>query len=155
RRSVPLRSPVPVEAAISREGAFLLQNVLLVALTAAILWGTLLPLVSGLTGRELVVGAAYYERAGAPLMLAVLALLAVGPLLPWRRLRAGWLRLVRWPLAAAALALLVLLATGVRQPGALVALPLVAAGLVTCLAEYVRGGALARRLAGPWPLAVA
>jgi cytochrome c-type biogenesis protein CcmF len=155
RRSGQLRSPEPVEAAASREGAFLLQNVLLVALTAAVLWGTLLPLLSGMTGRELVVGAPYYERAGAPIMLALLALLAVGPLLPWRRARGGWLKLVRWQLAGAALALAALLAGGVRQPGALAALPLVAAGLVTCLAEYGRGATFAHRLAGPWPVAAA
>ncbi len=155
RRSGQLRSPVPVEAAVSREGAFLLQNVLLVALTAAVLWGTLLPLLSGMTGRELVVGAAYYERAGAPIMVAILALLAVGPLLPWRRLRGGWLRLLRWHLLAAGLTLAVLLAAGVRQTGALLALPLVAAGVVTCAAEYGRGAAFARRLTGPWPLSAA
>src|SRR5205085_10161328 len=100
-----------------REGGFLLQNVLLVALTAGILWGTLLPLLTGMTGRELVVGAAYYERTGAPVLLALLALLAVGPLLPWRSVRGGWLRLLRWPLGAAAAALVLLLAAGVRQPG--------------------------------------
>ncbi len=153
-RSRQLRSE-PVETAVSREGAFLLQNVVLIALTAAVLWGTLLPLVSGMTGRELVVGPAYYERTAAPLMLLVLGLLAVGPLLPWRRIRGGWLPLLRWPLAAAGLAFVALLAGGVRQPGALLALPLVAAGLATCLLEYGRGAALARRLAGPWPAAVA
>jgi cytochrome c-type biogenesis protein CcmF len=154
-RSGRLRSPEPLEAGVSREGAFLLQNVLLVGLTAAVLWGTLLPLLSGMTGREVVVGASYYERAAAPLFVAVLALLAVGPLLPWRRVRGGWLRLVRWPLAAAGVTLAALLAGGARQPGALLALPLVAAGLATCLAEYGRGAAFARRLAGPWPLAAA
>jgi cytochrome c-type biogenesis protein CcmF len=88
-------------------------------------------------------------------MLAILALLAVGPLLPWRRAHGGWLKLVRWQVAGAALTLAVLLAAGVRQPGALAALPLVAAGLVTCLAEYGRGASFARRLAGPWPVAAA
>jgi cytochrome c-type biogenesis protein CcmF len=152
-RSDNLRSTQPVEAGASREGAFLLQNVLLVALTAAVLWGTLLPLVSGLAGRELVVGAPYYERVGAPLLLALLALLAVGPALPWRRAGAGWARLLRWPVAAAAVALAALLAAGVRQPGALLALPLVAAGLATCAAEYARGLASAGRLGGSWPAA--
>ncbi|HEY4025911.1 MAG TPA: cytochrome c-type biogenesis CcmF C-terminal domain-containing protein [Candidatus Dormibacteraeota bacterium] len=155
RRSGRLRSPQPVDASPSREGAFLLQNILLVALTAAVLWGTLLPLISGMTGRTLVVGAAYYERVSAPLLVAVLALLAVGPLLPWQRVRGGWLRLLRWPLAAAGVTLAGLVAAGVRQPGALVALPLVAAGLVTCLLEYGRVAVLARRLAGPLPLAAA
>jgi cytochrome c-type biogenesis protein CcmF len=154
-RSDRLRSPQPVEPGASREGAFLLQNVLLIALTAAVLWGTVLPLVSGMTGRELVVGAPYYERAATPLLVAVIALLAVGPLLPWRRVSGGWLRLLRWPLAAAAVTLVALVAAGARQPGALLALPLVAAGLATCAAEYARGAAFAGRLDAPWPLAAA
>jgi cytochrome c-type biogenesis protein CcmF len=154
-RSGRLRSPEPIEGGASREGAFVLQNVLLVALTAAVLWGTVLPLVSGAAGRELVVGAPYYERVATPLLVALLALLAAGPALPWRRMSGGWVRLLRWPAAAAAVTLAGLLAAGARQLGALVALPLVAAGLATCMAEYARGGAAARRLAGPWPVAAA
>jgi cytochrome c-type biogenesis protein CcmF len=149
-RSDRLRSPEVLETPASREGALLLQNVLLVALTAAVLWGTMLPLVSGMFGRELVVGALYYERVGAPLFIALLALLAAGPMLPWRRVNGGWLRLMRWPLVAAAFTLAALLAAGVRQAGVLISLPLVAAGLATCVAEYAGGVSSARRLAGPW-----
>jgi len=150
-----LRAPRSLEAGASREGAFLLQNLLLVALTGAVLWGTILPLLSGMAGREVVVGAAYYERVAAPLLLAVLALLAVGPALPWGGAGGRLRRLLRWPLAAAALALAALLAAGVRQPGALAALPLAAAGLATCLAEYGRGAVAARRMGSPWPVAAA
>src|SRR6266571_265378 len=52
-------------AAISREGAFVLQNVLLIGVIAVVFWGTVLPLVSGMFGLERVVGAPYYERARA------------------------------------------------------------------------------------------
>ena len=152
-RSDRLRSRVALETPASREGALLLQNVLLLALTAAVLWGTMLPLVSGMFGRELVVGAAYYERVGAPLFIAVLALLAAGPVLPWRRVDGGWLRLMRWPLVAAAFTLAALLAVGARQAGVLISLPLVAAGLATCVAEYAGGVTSARRLSGPWLMA--
>ena len=154
-RSDRLRSAEPLEIAASREGAFLMQNVLLVGLTGAVLWGTMLPLVSDMFGPQLVVGAAYYERVGAPLFVALLALLAVGPLLAWRRMSGGWLRLLRWPLAAAAATLVALVAAGARQTGILVGLPLVAAGLATCLVEYGRGAVSARRLGGPLPAAAA
>jgi cytochrome c-type biogenesis protein CcmF len=147
-RADRLRSPQPIEPGASREGAFLLQNVLLIALTGAILWGTVLPLVTGMTGRELVVGPPYYERVTVPLFALVLALLAAGPLLPWRRVTGGWARLLRWPLAGAAVALAGLLLAGVRQPGLLIALPLVVAGAVTCLTEYGRAAALAARTPG-------
>ncbi|HEX6349224.1 MAG TPA: cytochrome c-type biogenesis CcmF C-terminal domain-containing protein [Candidatus Dormibacteraeota bacterium] len=138
-RSGSLRSPRPLESAVSREGAFLLQNFLLVGLVAAVLWGTLLPLLSGLFGAQRVVGPPYYERVSGPLFLVLLLLLAVGPLLPWRRASRGWWRALGWPSAAALLALGALAGAGVRGPG-LIVLPVLAAAAVTS----VRG-------LRPWP----
>jgi len=153
-RSPLLASREPARPMVSREGAFLLQNVLLVALTAAVLWGTLLPLISGMFGRQLLVGPSYYERVAAPLLVAVLALLALAPPLPWRRPGRNWLRRLRPALAAAALTLLALLLLG-AGPAALVTLPLIAGGLATALADYAAGVLRARRLPGPWPAAAA
>jgi cytochrome c-type biogenesis protein CcmF len=147
-----LRPDRPMPQAVSREGAYLVQNVLLVLLIAAIMWGTLLPLLSSLVGGQLVVGAPYYERTAGPLLALVLALLAVGPLLPWRVGRA-WARRLRWPGAAWAVTLVALLVLGVRGAGPLIALPLIMAGIVTCVSEYVRGGRIARRVTQPWPSA--
>src|SRR5437879_649115 len=151
----PGAPPVAPVAPVSREGAFALQNALLVVLTAAVLWGVILPLVTGMSGRQLVVGPSYYQRVAVPLLVLLLALMAVGPLLPWRRAGRAWARSLTWPVAAAAATLAGLLAAGARDPGSLVALPLIAGGLATCLVEYVRGGRFARRLAGHWPQAAA
>ena len=153
-RSPLLAAGPAAEPTVSREGAFLLQNVLFVALTAAVLWGTVLPLVSGMFGQPLLVGPDYYERVAAPLLAAILLLLAVAPPLPWRRAPRGWLRQLRPALVAGALTLLVLAAARGGAP-ALVALPLIAAGLATVLTEYVRGALRARRLPGAWPGAAA
>jgi cytochrome c-type biogenesis protein CcmF len=154
-RSAGPRAAESAVAPASREGAFVLQNALLVVLTAAVLWGVMLPLVSGMSGRQLVVGPSYYQHVAGPLLVLLLALLAVGPLLPWRRAGTAWVRNLRWPVAAALATLAVLLAGGARDAGSLVALPLIAGGVATCLLEYVRGGRFARRLAGPWPEAAA
>jgi cytochrome c-type biogenesis protein CcmF len=145
-RSQVLVSPQRVERVASREGAFLVQNVLLAALCAAILWGTLLPLLTGMLGAPLGVGPAYFDRVAAPFFLALLALMAAGPLARWGG-KGPWARSLRWPVVAWALALAGLLAAGVRQPWALLALPLVAAGLATCAREYWRGARTLRRLA--------
>jgi cytochrome c-type biogenesis protein CcmF len=142
---------------VSRESAFALQNLLLVSVIAVVLWGTILPLVSGIFGLQRVVGAAYYERAAGPLFAVLLALMAVGPLLPWRRAGRPALRAVRWPGVAAASVLVVLIVAGVRSIPALIAIPLAIAAAATVLMDYGRtllrrprtlprvGRALARR----------
>src|SRR3989441_7611427 len=83
-RSNGLKSNAEPAPAVSREGAFALQNLLLIGVIAVVFWGTVLPLVSGLAGQERVVGAAYYERATGPLFAVALLLMAAGPLIPWR-----------------------------------------------------------------------
>jgi len=128
-------SPAP---AVSREGAFLLQNLLLLGVVAVVLWGTVLPLVSGMLGTQRVAGAPYYERAAGPLFAALLALLAVGPLLPWRRGGRTTMRALRWTGVTAAVVLVVLLITGVRSLPALLAIPLAAGAGATVLSEYGR-----------------
>jgi len=89
-------------------------------------------------GQERVVDASYYERAAGPLLAALLALMAAGPLLPWRRAGAPWLRALAWPAGGAVVTLLGLLVFGVSSIPALLALPLAVAAGVTCLVEYGR-----------------
>jgi cytochrome c-type biogenesis protein CcmF len=139
-RSGRLGSPGRPAPAVSREGAFVLQNLLLLGVVAVVLWGTILPLVSGMLGQERVVGAAYYERAAGPLFVAILALMAAGPLLPWRHAGSPLLRALRWPAGVALVASGALLVVGVRSIPALLAIPLAAAVATTCLVEYARAG---------------
>ena len=133
-RSTQVRQP----AIVSREGALLLQNLLLLGVIVIVFWGTALPLVSGMFGLERVVGAAYYERAAGPLFAALLALLAAGPLLPWRRLGRPTVRALRFPAAAALLALILPAIVGVTSIPLLVALSLAAAAVTTVAVEYAR-----------------
>jgi cytochrome c-type biogenesis protein CcmF len=138
-REVDVR-PVPLA---TRENAFILQNLLLVGVVAVVLWGTLLPLVSGMLGAERVVGAPYYERAAGPIFAVMLALLAVGPLLPWRHPNRATARALMWPAAGAAVTAVVLVAAGIRTPAALIAFPLAAAAALAALSEI--GRALVRK----------
>jgi len=153
-RSANLRADHPIESAVSREGAFVLQNFLLVGIIAAILWGVLLPLTSGLFGGvQRVVGTAYYDRSAGPLLLVLFALLAVGPLLPWRRAGRLWRRQLWWPALAASAAAAALIVTGSRQAIPILAVAIVVAAGTSSILEFVRGGRYAARLAGPWPIA--
>jgi cytochrome c-type biogenesis protein CcmF len=141
--------------AVSREGAFVLQNLLLIGVVAVVFWGTVLPLVSGMLGQERVVGASYYERAAGPLFVAILALMAAGPLLPWRHAGTPSMRALRWPAGAAAVVLAVLLISGLGSVPALLAIPLAAAAGTTCLVEYGRMGLKLRRSGRGWSQAAA
>jgi cytochrome c-type biogenesis protein CcmF len=124
---------------VSREGAFVLQNLLLIGVVVVVLWGTVLPLVSGMLGQQRVVGASYYERAAGPLLVAVLALMAAGPLLPWRRAATRpSLRALVWPGATAVVVLVGLIIARVDSIPAFVALPLAAAVAATCFTQYAR-----------------
>lgn len=70
----------------SRETLLLLNNVLLLAATAAVLLGTLYPLLLDALGMgKISVGPPYFDAVFAPLMLPVLALLAAGPFVAWKR----------------------------------------------------------------------
>ncbi len=131
--------------AVSREGAFMLQNLLLIGVIAVVFWGTMLPLVSGMLGAERVVDAPYYQRAAGPLFAAILALLAVGPLLPWRHAGRAVLKALRWPAATAALVAAGLLVFGVRSPAALIAGPLAAGAIATVFLEFARTARLRPR----------
>lgn len=71
---------------VSREGALVINNLLLTAVLGIVLVGTLYPLVAeGITGEKLSVGAPYFNSAAGPLALLLMAVMAIGPLLRWRR----------------------------------------------------------------------
>jgi cytochrome c-type biogenesis protein CcmF len=73
-------------APISREGALVLNNVLLTIACATVLIGTLYPLaLESLTGAKISVGPPYFNLTFVPLMLPLLLAIPVGPFLAWKR----------------------------------------------------------------------
>jgi cytochrome c-type biogenesis protein CcmF len=72
--------------AVSREGALVANNLLLSAILGVVIIGTLYPLaVEGVTGEKLSVGPPYFNAAAGPLALILVAIMAAGPLMRWRR----------------------------------------------------------------------
>ena len=73
-------------APISREGALVLNNLLLISALATVLLGTLYPLfLDALTGEKVTVGPPFFNRTFVPLMVPLIAMMAVGPMLAWKR----------------------------------------------------------------------
>jgi len=70
----------------SREGALVINNLLLVAATVTVFLGTFYPLIiDGLTGEKISVGEPYFDITFAPIMCVLLVFMSVGPLLKWRK----------------------------------------------------------------------
>ncbi|MDH4743261.1 heme lyase CcmF/NrfE family subunit [Sphingomonas sp. CBMAI 2297] len=70
---------------VSREGALVLNNLLLSVILGVVFIGTLYPLVAQAAGVQLSIGAPFFEKAAVPVALALVAATAAGPLLKWRR----------------------------------------------------------------------
>src|SRR5438067_11794640 len=75
-----------LDSVVSRESAFLLNNVLLVAAAFTVFFGTVFPLLSeAVRGVKVSVGAPFFNQVNVPLFLGLIFLMGVGPLIAWRR----------------------------------------------------------------------
>ena len=106
-----------LESVVSREAAFLFNNLLLVGIAFSVLWGTLFPILSELVrGSKITVGPPFFNRVNVPLGLLLLGLTGVGPLIAWRKASTANLRRqFIAPVASGLVTLAVLLAVGVRD----------------------------------------
>ena len=94
-----LRSPGSIDSPVSREGAFLANNVLFAGFAFVVLLGTVFPLlVEAINGDQISVGRPYFDRMTIPLGLSLLTLMAIAPVLPWRKASGELLRhRLLWP----------------------------------------------------------
>jgi cytochrome c-type biogenesis protein CcmF len=147
-RGDALRAPGRIDSPVSRETAFLLNNLLFGAFALVVLTGTVFPLlVEALQDRQLSVGEPYFERLGAPIGIALLFLMAVGPLLPWRAASGELLRRrLLVPAWAGALTLVVALLLGAHGIAQVLTFSLAAFALAS-IARAVAIGVRARRRA--------
>jgi cytochrome c-type biogenesis protein CcmF len=137
-----LKARTKLESALSREAAFLYNNLLLVALCLTILWGVIFPIVTQLVkGETRTIGRPYYDFFLRTFGLPLLLLMAIGPLIAWRKTSfRTLLRTLAWPAAVTVVCGLVLVAVGAgsSKPG-LIAYTFSAFVLATIVLELVRG----------------
>jgi cytochrome c-type biogenesis protein CcmF len=81
-----LRGEGHIDSWLSREAAFVANNVLFVTGLVVVLWGTMFPKINeSLTGREMSIGPPWFNQFMGPIGIALLALSSIGPLVSWRR----------------------------------------------------------------------
>src|SRR5215468_9112388 len=135
-----LRSEGELDSVLSRESAFLLNNVLLVAAAFTVFFGTVFPLLSeAVRGVKVSVGAPFFNQVNIPLFLSLVFLMGVGPLIAWRRasldnVKPNFL----WPVALGIVAAAAAFALGVRSTVAVLALALTVFVAVTIAVDLVR-----------------
>ena len=131
----PALKPGGLFAPVSREGALVLNNLLLATACATVLLGTLYPLfLDALTGDKVSVGPPFFQATFVPIMLPLLGAMVVGPMLPWKRGDLGpALERLRFTFIAAGFAGLVVYAL-------VSGTPLTAAGGIALAAWIILGG---------------
>src|SRR5215208_1896080 len=137
-----LRAKTRLESLVSREAAFLYNNLLLVALCLTILWGVAFPMLSELVrGESRTLGQPYYNFFLRSFGLPLLLLMGLGPLIAWRRASLRALsRTFLWPAGVALATGAVLLAAGAgSSPPGLIAYTFSAFVLASIALEFVRG----------------
>jgi cytochrome c-type biogenesis protein CcmF len=136
-----------LDSVVSRESAFLLNNVLLVAAAFTVFFGTVFPLLSeAVRGVKVSVGAPFFNQVNVPLFLGLIFLMGVGPLIAWRRasfenLRRNFLGPVALGVAGAGL----FWALGVRSALAVLALALTLFVTGTIALDFIRATRARRR----------
>jgi cytochrome c-type biogenesis protein CcmF len=152
-----LRSQNTLDGVVSRESAFLLNNVMLVAAAFSVFLGTVFPLLSeAVRGVKVSVGAPFFNQVNVPLFLGLVFLMGVGPLIAWRR--ASWEHLRRnflGPVAVGASGAAVFYALGVRSALAVLALALTVFVAATMVLDFARALRARRRMGEEWIRAIA
>jgi cytochrome c-type biogenesis protein CcmF len=151
-----LRPEQDFDSVISREGSFLLNNLLLVGITFATLWGTLFPLISNAVRDQiLTVGPPFYNQVDGPIFIVLILAMGVGPLLAWRRTSTRALRRnLGIPALAAAICAAVLPLLGIRDIWANIAFAVCAFTAGAILYEMWRGVRVRHRHGEPYPFAL-
>src|SRR5437763_15988061 len=123
-----LEAKAELESMVSREAAFLYNNLVLVGIAFAVLWGTLFPILSEwLRAEKIAVGPPFFNAVTRPLGLLLLALTGVGPLIAWRKASTANLkRQFAVPAANGMVLGLLLFALGMRSGHAIVTYALAA-----------------------------
>ncbi len=153
-----LRSEHRLDSLLSRESAFVANNIVLVGLCFVIFWGTYFPLISeALTGQEASVGPPWFDRYTVPLALVLVLLSGIGPVIAWRRATlANARRNFLTPTLVALATLVALLLAGVREKPFAIAMFCCGAFVFGSIGqEFYRGARARRAMAGePLPLAL-
>ena len=147
RRWDSLAGDNELDSLLSREAAFLLNNVLFLSIAFVTFLGTHFPLFSELvTGQKVTVGPPWYNAINGPLLAVLVLLMGIAPLIAWRKSSTKALGRLMWiPAALTAAMLVAFFFLGAKSPLALLGYGIATFVGLTTLAEFARGVAARMR----------
>lgn len=136
-----LEAKAELESMVSREAAFLYNNLLIMGIAFAVLWGTIFPILSEWAkGEKITVGPPFFNAVNVPLGLMLLALTGVGPLIAWRKASVSNLkRQFATPAMVGVVVAVALFAIGMRALAPLVTYALCGFVTGTIVQEFYKG----------------
>jgi cytochrome c-type biogenesis protein CcmF len=136
-----LKANAVLESMVSREAAFLYNNLVLVGIAFSVLWRTLFPILTeAVRGTKITVGPPFFNAVNVPLGLLLLLLTGIGPLIAWRRASVANLRRqFTFPATALVIVPALLFAAGMRSMSALIAYAFAGFVAATILQEFYKG----------------
>lgn len=140
-RRVELRPERTIESLFSRETVFLLNNLVLLSICFAVLWGVMFPVFSeAFTGQKQTVGIPFFNAVNVPLFLALVFLMGVGPTIAWRRSSVRQMvNSFAIPLAGAFVVAIALVSAGITEFYPVLAYAVSFFVVMTILGEVQRG----------------
>ena len=141
RRLDTLKSENKLDSWFSREGIFLLQNVLFVSTALTIFLGTIFPTITeAINGVKITVGPPFYNQVAGPQLAVLVVLMGIAPLLAWRKANAQTLgRMSVVPAIIGAISTVLFLVAGTGQFIPALCIGLCSYTFVQTLLEYARG----------------
>jgi cytochrome c-type biogenesis protein CcmF len=153
-RSSDMQSRGKLDAAVSRETVFLLNNLLFTLFTFTVLLGTLFPLVAeAVSGAKVSVGGPFFNKMTLPICMGLLFLMGVGPALPWRAASRDTIkRELLLPGGVAVLVAIASIVLGARNVFAILAFSFAAFALFVNVRQFTVGARARMRAHGeaPW-----
>lgn len=138
-----------LESFLSREAAFLVNNLVFISAMFAVFWGTTFPLISEALGQKIQVGPPFYNKVNIPLGLILLFLMGVGPVIAWRKATPRNLkRNFAVPAGVAVAVTAVLMIGGMRHVYAILTFALAGFTLTTIFVEFWKGTRARARIEG-------
>jgi cytochrome c-type biogenesis protein CcmF len=140
-RRLYLKSDRRLDSILSRESAFLFNNLVFIVACFAVFWGTMFPVLSQwIRKTQITVGPPFFNNINVPLGLLLLLLTGLGPLFAWRKTSFDSLkRAFFWPSVCGLIACAALLAGGMRNFYAVICLTLCVFVAVSIVEEFYKG----------------